>query len=129
MDSRGLDVGPDDSASQVSGRSGSSSAARVRAIAKRAAVAAQMEVLRQQQELELQELRLKQRLLELDLEAKMRSLEAEERVYAELGSTVSGHRSTGVSKSRDALPELSADRRAEEVMDRFGMALHRYGLK
>ena len=61
MDSKGLDVGPDDSASQVSGRSGSSSAARVRAIAKRAAVAAQMEVLRQQQELELQELRLKQR--------------------------------------------------------------------
>lgn len=117
MESRGLDVGPDDSASQVSGRSGSSSAARVRAIAKKAAVAAQMEVLRQQQELELQELRLKQRLIELELESKMRSFEAEERVYAELGSAVSAHRSTGAYKSRDALPERSSDRHAKEGLD------------
>ena len=52
-------------------------------MARKAALAAELAALSEQQELKLQELRLQQRRAELQLKAKLSSVEAEEKVYAQ----------------------------------------------
>ena len=80
------DVGPGDSVSQCGNSvasSTSSSRARRNAAAKRAALLAEASVLREQQELETQQLKLKQQMSQLKLKAQIASAEAEEKVFAE----------------------------------------------
>ncbi|XP_030845109.1 uncharacterized protein LOC115925437 [Strongylocentrotus purpuratus] len=90
------DVNPEDSASQVGKSSTTSSGLRTRA--KRAAIAAELAVLQEEQEIELEEIRLKQRKAKLLLRAKLSAAEAEEDVYEQhrSGSKVSsiGNRSS-----------------------------------
>ncbi|XP_071483368.1 uncharacterized protein [Diadema antillarum] len=73
------DVRPEDSVSQA----GSRASSRLRSKARRAALAAEVAALKEQQELERQELELRLRKAELTLQTKLRIAEAEEAVYDE----------------------------------------------
>ena len=86
------EVNPGDSASQCGGSvasTTSSSRARRTAAAKRVALLAEAKVLKEQQELEFQQLKLSQQMADLKLKARIASAEAEEKVYAEFEETVS----------------------------------------
>ena len=73
-------IRPEDSASQR-GSSTTSASWRIRAKAKRAALAAEVAALKDQQELEIEEMKLKQRKAELLLKTRLKIAEAEETVY------------------------------------------------
>lgn len=82
-------IAPNDSASHISSRSGrsksyvsSTSSARVKASAKKAALAAKAKILAQVQCLEIEELKLKQKRDELTLQTELAMATAEERVYS-----------------------------------------------
>eukprot|EP00057_Strongylocentrotus_purpuratus_P021792 XP_011676266.1 PREDICTED: uncharacterized protein LOC105444125 [Strongylocentrotus purpuratus] len=72
-------IRPEDSASQR-GSSTTSASWRIRAKAKRAALATEVAALKEQQELEIQEIKLKQRKAELLLKTRLKIAEAEETV-------------------------------------------------
>eukprot|EP00057_Strongylocentrotus_purpuratus_P035583 XP_800072.1 PREDICTED: uncharacterized protein LOC580084 [Strongylocentrotus purpuratus] len=73
-------IRPENSASQR-GSSTTSASWRIRAKAKRAALAAEVAALKDQQELEIEEMKLKQRKAELLLKTRLKIAEAEETVY------------------------------------------------
>ena len=78
------DITPHDSVSQCGGSttiSTSSKSSRLKAMARRAALEAEAEALREQQELEMEEFRLKQRKAQLLLKTQLKVAQAEERVY------------------------------------------------
>ncbi|XP_011669772.2 uncharacterized protein LOC100889397 [Strongylocentrotus purpuratus] len=88
-------IRPEDSASQR-GSSTTSASWRIRAKAKRAALAAEVAALKDQQELEIEEMKLKQRKAELLLKTRLKIAEAEETVYR---GTLSIEQKTEPSKS------------------------------
>ena len=116
------DIRPEDSASQCSVSFTSTTAsrrARIEAMAKKAALTVQVEALKEQQELELQELRLQQRRAELQLKAKISSAEAEERVYAQFKDQKSHISSNSPSTADPPLladPPLHADQSCDETI-------------
>ncbi|XP_038050892.1 uncharacterized protein LOC119724042 [Patiria miniata] len=92
------DVKPEDSASQCSHTTSTSSSrrARMEAMVRSAALQAEVEALKEQQELELQELRLHQRRTELQMKTKLSCAEAEAKVYAQFDD----EKTTPVSSSQ-----------------------------
>ncbi len=116
MASQEGDIKPEDSVSQCNVSTTSTSAskkARIQALARKAALDAEYLALSEQQELELQHLRIQQRRAELDLKTKLSCVEAEEKVFAqfeEQKSTVSN------SPSPQANSPPQAELSCEETM-------------
>ncbi|XP_030841238.1 uncharacterized protein LOC115923980 [Strongylocentrotus purpuratus] len=106
-------VKPGDSASQTGKSSTSStSRARVKAMVKRAALAAQAAALHQQQALELEEFKLKQRRSKLELQTRLSMAKAEEEVFSQHGESMTAAANEDVSQQRGALttePSMATD--------------------
>ena len=86
MENQEDDINPEDSVSQCSVSTTCTSAsrkARIKVMAKKAALAAEYAALSEQRQLELQELKLKQKKAELRLGTRICCYEAEEKVYAQ----------------------------------------------
>ncbi|XP_030852708.1 uncharacterized protein LOC115928852 [Strongylocentrotus purpuratus] len=105
-------VKPGDSASQTGKSSTSStSRARVKAMVKRAALAAQAAALNEQQALELEEFKLKQRRSKLELQTRLSMAKAEEEVFSQHGESMTAA-VEDVSQQRGALttePSMATD--------------------
>ena len=86
------EIHPGDSVSQCGRNSAVSVSSSVRAKAKRAALAAEVEALKELQELQLAELKLKQQKDALMLKTRLKAAEAEERVPREAGIRPQGSR-------------------------------------
>eukprot|EP00057_Strongylocentrotus_purpuratus_P012418 XP_011666892.1 PREDICTED: uncharacterized protein LOC105439505 [Strongylocentrotus purpuratus] len=106
-------VKPGDSASQTGKSSTSStSRARVKAMVKRAALAAQAAALNEQQALELEEFKLKQRRSKLELQTRLSMAKAEEEVFSQHGESMTAAADEDVSQQRGALttePSMATD--------------------
>ncbi|XP_030839916.1 uncharacterized protein LOC115918237 [Strongylocentrotus purpuratus] len=106
-------VKPGDSASQTGKSSTSStSRARVKAMVKRAALAAQAAALNEQQALELEEFKLKQRRSKLELQTRLSMAKAEEDVFSQHGESMTAAVDKDVSQQRGALttePSVAID--------------------
>ncbi|XP_011666891.2 uncharacterized protein LOC105439504 [Strongylocentrotus purpuratus] len=106
-------VKPGDSASQTGKSSTSStSRARVKAMVKRAALAAQAAALNEQQALELEEFKLKQRRSKLELQTRLSMAKAEEEVFSQHGESMTAAVDKDVSQQRGALttePSMATD--------------------
>lgn len=73
-----LEVNPEDSVSQCVSHTSSASSAMLKAMARKAALAAEAAAIEERQQLELEEFQLTQRKLRLSVQTKLRVAEAEE---------------------------------------------------
>eukprot|EP00057_Strongylocentrotus_purpuratus_P011332 XP_011665806.1 PREDICTED: uncharacterized protein LOC105439021 [Strongylocentrotus purpuratus] len=78
-----LEVNPEDSVSQCVSHTSSASSAMLKAMSRKAALAAEAAAIEERQQLELEEFQLTQRKLRLSMQTKLRVAEAEEQIYLE----------------------------------------------